>query len=130
TDGTIITLDNILLTNGASVNQSAYPSRDNLLNGALPSATLNGGAGFDTVDYFNSVAAISINLLTNTLSGGYAQGDTLISIENIKGSNNYNDILVGDNLNNYIEGWGGNDTITGNGGADHLHGGSGNDIIN
>lgn len=98
---------------------------------------LNGGEGIDTVIYEESLSAISINLATSSYSGGSATGDTLISIENIYGSN-YNDTLLGDANANVINGSFGNDTIKGrdgddylfgDNGSDYLEGGNGNDLL-
>jgi Ca2+-binding RTX toxin-like protein len=51
---------------------------------------LDGGAGIDTVFYGDSTAGVGINLSTGRGVGGSAEGDTLISIENVFGSN-FND---------------------------------------
>src|SRR5512144_1927506 len=48
---------------------------------------LDGGAGIDTVFYGDSAAGVGINLATGRGVGGSAGGDTLISIENVFGSN-------------------------------------------
>ena len=53
---------------------------------------LDGGNGIDTVFYGDSTAGVGINLATGRGVGGSAQGDTLISIENVFGSN-FNDTL-------------------------------------
>jgi len=56
-------------------------------------------------------------------------GDTLVSIENIIGSE-FNDVLVGNNLlENELWGLGGNDNIQGRGAQDIMHGGDGTDTI-
>jgi len=47
---------------------------------------LDGGNGIDTVFYGDSTAGVGINLATGRGVGGSAQGDTLISIENVFGS--------------------------------------------
>ena len=66
---------------------------------------------------------------------GYAEGDTLIDIEHLRGSN-FNDTLAGNGQSNGLSGgpgndllWGssGNDLLKGGDGADRLVGGSGND---
>ena len=55
-----------------------------------------------------SNAAVTINLDTNTYSGGHATGDTLTGIENITGSD-FGDTLVGDAGDNVLTGGKGND---------------------
>ena len=87
-----------------------------------------GGAGADTVDYGNSTALISVNLSTNVNTGGFAQGDTLISMDNVLGSD-YSDHLTGDSQNNTLIGRDGDDKIDGGDGNDVLSGGAGNDLI-
>jgi Ca2+-binding RTX toxin-like protein len=76
---------------------------------------LDGGDGVDTAVYSGSATGVSINLAAGTASGGDAQGDTLISIENLVGSN-YDDILIGDAGDNVLTGGAGADIIDGGGG--------------
>lgn len=111
---------------------------DDYLYGDLGADILNGGNGIDEVSYFNSKTAVSVNLSTLSVSGGAAEGDTLVSIENLSGSQ-YNDIFSGDANSNTLSGNYGNDTLKGrdgddllNGGvlSDYLEGGNGNDILN
>ena len=78
-----------------------------------------GGADNDWAAYGGSDAAISVNLATGAVSGGHAEGDTLVSIERVFGSS-YDDTLVGDDGDNVLDG--------GYGGADHIDGGSGSDV--
>ena len=73
-------------------------------------------------------AGVGINLATGRGVGGSAEGDTLISIENVFGSN-FNDTLTGTSGANQLHGQDGNDVIKGGGGNDFLDGGSGNDIL-
>ena len=89
---------------------------------------LDGGNGIDTVFYGDSSAGVGINLATGRGVGGSAQGDTLISIENVFGSN-FNDTLTGTSGANQLHGQDGNDVIKGGGGNDFLDGGNGNDIL-
>jgi Ca2+-binding RTX toxin-like protein len=89
---------------------------------------IDGGAGIDTVFYADSNAGVGINLATGNCVGGSAEGDTLVSIENVFGSN-FNDTLTGTSGANQLHGGEGNDVIKGGGGNDYLDGGNGNDII-
>lgn len=89
---------------------------------------IDGGAGIDTVFYGDSTAGVSINLATGRCAGGSAQGDTLVSIENVFGSN-FNDTITGTSGANQLHGQDGNDVIKGGGGDDLLDGGNGNDIL-
>jgi Ca2+-binding RTX toxin-like protein len=102
---------------------------DDTLTGGQGVNTLDGGAGNDTVSYLGAAAGLMINLGS---PGGNAFGgqifDTLISIENIIGSN-FNDFITGTDANNLLSGNDGQDVITGLGGNDTLLGGDGNDLL-
>ncbi len=100
---------------------------DTLLGGNLGDL-LNGGDGVDTADYTASLDAVFVSLLHGEASGGEAEGDTLISIENLAGSA-YCDVLEGDHGNNRLSGRDGNDTLIGNDGNDRLIGGDGADHL-
>ena len=89
----------------------------------------------------NSDAAVDVNLATGTGTGGHAEGDSLVSIENLTGSA-YNDTLTGNAATNVIDGGtgddiihggvgldDGNDTLTGGAGDDTIQGGIGDDIM-
>ena len=90
------------------------------LRGGRGSDTLNGGDGSDTVDYISStLAGVTVDLSTGATLFGEAQGDTFVSIENLRGSN-LNDTLTGTNGNNTLRGVGGNDTLTGLAGRDYF----------
>ncbi|MCB1592139.1 MAG: type I secretion C-terminal target domain-containing protein, partial [Alphaproteobacteria bacterium] len=90
-----------------------------------------GAAGSDTVSYINSTAAVTVDLLNHTASGGFAAGDTFISIENLIGSNlaAAKDTLKGDNGSNTLHGLAGDDYLYGNDGADFMYGGDGADFM-
>ena len=87
------------------------------LNGGGGSDTLDGGGGIDTASYAGSGSAVTVNLATGSHSGSDAVGDTLISIENIIGTD-HDDTLTGDGGNNIIQGGAGGDAITGGAGSD------------
>ncbi|MGD9783628.1 MAG: M10 family metallopeptidase C-terminal domain-containing protein [Hyphomicrobiaceae bacterium] len=96
------------------------------LTGLGGADTLNGGDGSDTANYFTSQAPVYVNLTTGIATGGDAQGDRFISIENVTGSLR-SDWLVGDAQSNRLEGLDLNDYLDGRGGADILDGGDGID---
>lgn len=91
--------------------------------------TINGMGGIDRADYRASKAGVTVNLTTGTASDGYGGTDTLINIENVRGSRDFNDSITGDGEDNKLEGQGGNDTLIGLGGNDTLDGGDGSDIL-
>lgn len=119
---------NDILIGNASANELMGGRGNDTLEGRGGADILNGGAGIDTASYVSSAIAVDVDLKRATQIGGDAQGDTLISIENLTGSN-LNDVLRGDDGVNVILGGKGNDTIEGRGGADILDGGDGIDTL-
>lgn len=123
---------------GDAGNDSLYGGDGNdLLKGGAGADYLDGGAGLDKADYKDSAAAVTVSLVTGTGVGGDAQGDVLVSIENLRGSA-FDDVLIGDaNANHLYGGSGadklyggdGNDTIYTGGGYDYVDGGAGSDTV-
>jgi Ca2+-binding RTX toxin-like protein len=102
---------------------------DDILRGAEDADHLDGGSGTDTATYWSSSAGVTIDLLVGTGLGGHAQGDTLVSIEKVQGSEFFDDTLIGSNVGVQLYGYGGNDTLLGGTGADLLAGGVGADTL-
>ena len=104
---------------------------DDVLEGGAGADNLDGGDGFDTLSYFFSANGVTVNLATDTVSGGDAAGDTIANFEDISGSNSGSsgDTLTGNNGNNVIEGNNGDDVLEGKGGSDFLYGGAGFDTL-
>ena len=75
----------------------------NRLEGGPGNNLLTGGPGANTAVYAGSDAAVTVNLLEGTASGGDAEGDTLSSIENLTGSA-HDDTFTGDASRNVLEG--------------------------
>ena len=98
------------------------------LDGGTGSDIINGGNGSDTAAYGASVFSVNLDLQSGLYSGGEANGDTLISIENLSGSA-LADNLFGNASANTLHGQGGADFMQGRGGADTLNGGEGNDWL-
>jgi Ca2+-binding RTX toxin-like protein len=95
---------------------------DDSLSGFGGADTLIGGGGSDTANYYTSgtTAGITINLASSgPQAGGHAEGDILIGIENVRGTE-FNDILIGNDQDNQLLGAGGDDFFVGGGGADLL----------
>ncbi len=99
-----------------------------ILEGHTGADTINGGAGRDMATYLNSDAAVTVDLQNGVARGGTAEGDTLIDIEEVSGSQ-FNDQLMGDAAGNTLFGNEGNDLIEGRGGNDYLRGGTGADTF-
>ena len=89
---------------------------------------LFGGDGYDTVSYYHSYGAVSVNLANMNLNAGDAAGHVYFGIEAFSLSN-FDDTFVGSNLADFVNGNFGNDTLFGNDGADILDGGAGNDWL-
>jgi Ca2+-binding RTX toxin-like protein len=87
---------------------------------------LDGGSGYDTVDYSAALNPVIVNLSTGKAQGGDVGHDTLYSIEHVVGSAN-NDIIKG--TESGIFGIGGSDVLEGGDGADFINGLSGNDSL-
>lgn len=119
---------NDILKGNDGVNKLEGGKGDDAFEGSFGADTIIGGEGSDTAVYTTSHKGVSVNLQKGTAKGGDAAGDTLISIENLKGSV-YNDILVGDEGDNMLVGRNGDDRLKGNDGQDTLDGGYGNDVL-
>jgi Ca2+-binding RTX toxin-like protein len=114
------------LTGNAGVNWLDGQDGNDLLRGGAEGDRLDGDDGIDTVSYYYDTVGVSIDLGAHTASGGEAQGDVLVAIENLTGGQG-NDILGSNTRVNILQGWGGDDTLRGGAGADRLDGGAGSD---
>ncbi len=101
---------------------------DDVLDGQAGADTLDGGSGADTAAYTDSDAAVQVDLDAGTATGGHAQGDTLTSIEHLRGSA-HADVLRGDNSANRLWGGAGADKLVGLSGHDRLYGEAGADRL-
>jgi Ca2+-binding RTX toxin-like protein len=104
-----------------------YGGNDTLKGGG-GADRLDGGAGIDTALYIDSPTGVVVDLWTGRGWYGTADGDTLISIENLYGSA-YRDLLFGTHGANELRGMDGDDQLVGYGGADLLDGGYGDDLL-
>ena len=102
---------------------------NDVVRGGAGGDTLSGGGGEDIVSYAGSSFDVTINLATESVSGGGdAAGDTIDGFEGATGGEG-NDTLTGDDGANVLSGGAGDDSIFGGLGADTLSGGSGNDTF-
>ncbi len=93
--------------------------------------TIDGGGGFDRIDYsrdarFGGNNGVTVSLTAGTASDGFGRLDTLLNIENVRGTN-FADTITGNGAKNYLVGLDGIDTLNGLGGDDTLDGGAGAD---
>ena len=84
--------------------------------------SFDGGDGRDTIIYSGRTSGITVDLLTGITS----DGDTLINIEYVDGSE-YNDIITGSDVHNQLCKNAGDDIICGKGGDDSIIASVGND---
>ena len=99
--------------------------------------TIEGGPGADFLDggsegaiavYENSPTGVTIRFDAGLFSGGEADGDVLININDIRGST-YVDVLVGNAESNIFFSLDGDDQLFGGDGNDFLAGGAGADTL-
>jgi Ca2+-binding RTX toxin-like protein len=110
---------------------------NDLIKGGGGADTISGGSGTDTAEYSDSNEGVFVNLQSGDGFDGTAEGDILVSIENVTGSD-HDDRLIGNNGinvlnglddNDILKGFGGDDTLDGGDGDDELAGGAGADFL-
>ena len=114
---------NDTLTGGNAANGvTVSDGLSEVFRGEAGNDTIDGGQGYDRVDYTSSTAGVIV-VLNDTLDGSASDGlggtDVLRNIEGVRGSA-FNDTLTGSNSAAFesFEGREGNDTINGMGGID------------
>ncbi|MDZ4843388.1 MAG: calcium-binding protein [Hyphomicrobium aestuarii] len=119
---------NILI--GGDGNDELYGrAGSDTLIGGQGADTIDGGDGTDTASYGKSAAGVQVSLQTGIIGkGGDAEGDTLMGIERLIGSD-YDDVLTGSDSADTLSGGSGNDTVNGGVGNDKIDGGEGADLI-
>ena len=88
-------------------------NNDDYLDGGIGADTLDGGDGRDIASYYGSEEGVHVSLQPFVLigggnTGGDAEGDTLVNIEDLAGSR-YDDELFGNDQANLLWGMEGND---------------------
>ncbi|MEO3962643.1 TcdA/TcdB pore-forming domain-containing protein, partial [Chromobacterium piscinae] len=136
-------MGNDFLDGEAGVDSLNGGEGDDMLIGGSGADTLDGGEGVDTVSYAASQDGIMVCLdevwpqrnpedtfdeVVIFQKKGDAQGDVLINIENVYGSD-FDDSLIGNHGDNELSGGMGNDTLNGGAGSDTLFGGDGADTM-
>ncbi|MDP3489795.1 MAG: calcium-binding protein [Phenylobacterium sp.] len=121
------------LSGGAGADTIYGHGGDDHLEGGLGNDHLDGGEGYDVVSYDGDFA-VTVSLRHGHAhiegpNGGSLYKHTLVSIEDVYGSN-LDDHIYGNVETNYLFGRGGADYISsGDGGDDFIDGGSGDDFI-
>jgi serralysin len=103
-------------------------SGEDVLHGGAGADTLFGGLGADTASYDESPTGVYVNLPSGLVAGGDANGDVLLSIEDLIGSA-YEDVLRGNDADNNISARAGFDSVRGGDGDDTISGGADNDFV-
>ncbi|MGE3329171.1 MAG: hypothetical protein AB7N61_27560, partial [Acidimicrobiia bacterium] len=116
------------LISGSGSDTLTGTSGDNVIEGGAGADLMDGGLGNDTLSYAGSNAGVTVNLATNTASGGHATGDSFSNFENVLGSALVDD-LTGSAIANTMSGGGSGDIIRGGNGNDTLNGDDGNDFL-
>ena len=101
---------------------------NDILDGGSGADRLSGGSGVDWALYQGSSAGVTVNLVEGTGKGGFAEGDTIADVENVRGSG-HADQLVGNDSANRLDGGPGDDQLSGGANADVLNGGTGTDRL-
>jgi len=138
-----------VISGGAANDTLRGGDGDDVLEGGVGNDTLDGGndsitsgapAGEnmgtygDTIRYARTSGAVVVDLQNRTVTGGGGT-DVIVAvggvstIENVVGSEAFNDTLRGDARTNVLSGLAGNDTLEGRAGDDVLVGGIGNDTL-
>ncbi|KIC47790.1 calcium-binding protein [Tateyamaria sp. ANG-S1] len=118
-----------VILGGTGNDQVLGGAGDDELRGEAGNDTLNGGAGTDVARYLQATSGVTVDMISGSALDGYGTLDTLISIENVHGSN-HGDRVTGNIEANQIFGFGGADTLLGGSGNDSILGGDGNDSLN
>ncbi|MCC0808809.1 calcium-binding protein [Methylobacterium sp. W2] len=103
------------LSGGSGLDNLYGGAGNDVIEGGAGADRIDGSTGVDTVSYEHSTVSVVVDLNAGYgREGNASQDDTLISIENVRGSA----------LNDTIFGNAGANTIEGGAGADNLNGGS------
>src|SRR5262245_25229745 len=117
----------VLIGGGGTDTLSGEVGDDNL-RGLGGNDTIDGGVGIDEVRYDQDAAsgglgAVNVNLAAGTATDGFGNIDTLVSVENVRGTSGADTLTGGNIASDGFEGYrglAGNDSITGGTGFDEV----------
>lgn len=101
---------NLVVEGNASNNTITTGNGDDRIIGSAGADAINGGGGFNTVDYSQSTGPVTVNLHKGEGEGSFAEGDTYTNIQRVIGTD-------------------GDDTFFAKTAADQFVGGAGNDTV-
>jgi Ca2+-binding RTX toxin-like protein len=133
--GTTETFTNIVQIRGSMFGDTIVGNQFyNYFQGLQGADNINGGGGFDEVDYsldanYGGAAGVTVNLVNGVATDGWGNIDTLTSIEYVRGTQQ-NDTITGNASNNVVRGNGGSDSFVGGDGFDTFLPGLGVDSFN
>ena len=119
---------NDVLRGGTGNDDLRGGDQNDILFGGEGRDIIDGGRGTDFVSFVGALAGVRVDILNPSTNTGEAEGDLIVRVENLVGSN-LPDYLSGGNVGNQINGRAGADEIFGNGGDDLIFGEGGNDNI-
>lgn len=116
------------LSGGSGSDTLSGGAGNDVLAGGSAGDRISGGYGLDLVSYAGSTAAVNVSISSGRGHGGHAEGDVLLGVEGIIGSN-FGDTLSGGGGANRLYGGEGEDVLSGGSGSDTIIGGAGSDRI-
>ena len=119
--------DDILIGNETDNRIEANDDND-LLVGNAGNDILDGGNDIDTASYRRDLSKVEVNLEQNFAKDGFAGTDTLISIENVVGSE-FDDQIIGSEVDNIVHSGDGDDFVESRNGEDIIFGEAGKDTL-
>lgn len=118
-----------IINGDANNNRLWLRDGDDTAYGAGGNNRIDGGEGFDTINYSTALSGIVVDLAAGSASqNGNGGIDTLINIESVIGST-FSDTISGSSGSDSIYASSGNDTIIATIGADTIDGGAGSDTL-
>jgi Ca2+-binding RTX toxin-like protein len=85
--------NNLIITANDQDNIITLGNGNDTIKGSKGADTINGGGGKNTVDYSDSTAPVTVNVVTGVGTGGQANDDQLSNIQILKGSSLQSDTL-------------------------------------
>ena len=134
--GNVDTLRNIEAVRGTQFNDVFVGREDgvSVFVGFAGNDLIVGNGGFTIVDYSRDAdfgapgaAGVIVNLTDGGAIDGFGTVDTLVGIQDVRGTNNA-DLIIGDDGRNGLSGRDGIDRIDGRGGSDNIDGGGDYDV--